>query len=494
MRWRHCGRAIALGVSAFALASAARAADRPADDVGVKSIAAFIMAYAGEAALPNIEIKQDGSSYLVAIDIATVAAALKPTGFAYDPAKIRFRVSHQDDGQWRVELANLPALTGHMKGAKGEQIDVHFEHENLTQVWTLDPKLNWIASGHSQWTKAALTERATGLQEFLETRDFSLDLHTTSAAQGLTTVAVEPIGQMNLLLDIGAKGADAKTGPATKSIHISANATRGEARVSLSNFQPGPLLEGWRFLAAHPTRADAARDAAALKGILTALVADPMTLDEAFKIEKIDVQTDGGPIAIENAAIGVGAFNVAAGAGFSESLSATSLKLPDGLVPPAYAALTPTAFDFGFKASGFDLAAAVQEWVADAKLDGTGPILSPEDSKKVSMKLWALRPVVVEILPSHFTAPSLDLTMEGKFVIDKGQPTGTLTLKAKKFDEAADALQAAAPDKASQFTPMFAMAKGLGKAQPDGSLVWVYSLGADKVMKVNGLPLGKSPY
>ena len=38
------------------------------------------------------------------------------------------------------------------------------------------------------------------------------------------------------------------------------------------------------------------------------------------------------------------------------------------------------------------------------------------------------------------------------------------------------------------------MAKGLGKAQPDGSLIWVYTLGADKVMKINGLPLGKSPY
>ncbi len=168
--------------------------------------------------------------------------------------------------------------------------------------------------------------------------------------------------------------------------------------------------------------------------------------------------------------------------------------MPDGVVPPAYAALIPTAFDFAFKASGFDLAAATQEWLADAKLDGDGPVLSPEDNKKVSTKLWAFRPILVEIAPSHFTAPSLDVSLEGKFVIDKGQPTGSLTLRARKFDETADALQAAAPDKASQFTPMFAMAKGLGKAQPDGSLVWVYTLGADKVMKVNGLPLGKSPY
>ena len=103
----------------------------------------------------------------------------------------------------------------------------------------------------------------------------------------------------------------------------------------------------------------------------------------------------------------------------------------------------PRRFDLAFKASGFDVAGAVQEWMADAKFEGDGPMLSKEDDKKVSMKLWAFRPIVVEIAPSHFTAPSLDVSMEGKFVIDKGQPTGSLTVKAKKFDEAADALQAA---------------------------------------------------
>ena len=40
---------------------------------------------------------------------------------------------------------------------------------------------------------------------------------------------------------------------------------------------------------------------------------------------------------------------------------------------------------------------------------------------------------------------------------------------------------------------MLAMAKGLAKADSDGSLTWVGEIGADGVMKVNGLPIGKSP-
>jgi len=41
---------------------------------------------------------------------------------------------------------------------------------------------------------------------------------------------------------------------------------------------------------------------------------------------------------------------------------------------------------------------------------------------------------------------------------------------------------------------VLAMAKGLGKAGPDGAMSWVCDLGRDKVIKINGLPLGKSPF
>ena len=484
------------GASALALAlgGAARAADAPADAAGAKTIADFIAAYAGEAALPSVEVKPDGASYLVSVDIGAATAQLKPTGVTYDPAKARFRVYRQDDGQWRVELAQLPALTGHMTGDKGEKIDLHIETEGLAQTALIDPKLNWVASSHGEWAKGAVTARGPKLQEFVETRDIKADVKTTPGAQGLTSHLDEPIGHFNFVLDIDPKGVDPKTGGPAKPVHVSANGDQGQGTASLANFQPQPLLDAWRFAAAHPTRADYARDFEALKPVLTALVADGMTFDETVKLGKLDVLTEKGEILVENAGLGVGAFNGAAGAGFSERFSAGALKLPDGLVPPAYVSLVPTAFDLAFKASGFDVAAAVQEWLADAKLAGTGPVLSADDQKKVNMKLWAFRPVVVEIAPSHFVSPSYDISLEGTITYDKGAPTGTITMKAKNFDATAQAIQSAAPEQAQQMTPVIAMAKGLGKPQPDGSLVWVYSLGADKVMKVNGLPLGKAPF
>jgi hypothetical protein len=41
--------------------------------------------------------------------------------------------------------------------------------------------------------------------------------------------------------------------------------------------------------------------------------------------------------------------------------------------------------------------------------------------------------------------------------------------------------------------PLVAMVKGLAKSDPDGVMTWVCEIGDDRVMKVNGLPLGKAP-
>jgi hypothetical protein len=494
MTWITCCWRLAAGVSALAMATAARAADAPADAAGAKTIADFIAAYAGQAAVPSVEVKQDGASYLVSIDIGAATSQLKSGGFAYDPARVNFRVFKQDDGQWRVELAQFPTLTGHMTDQDGQQMDIRVESEDLSQVWLLDPKIDWLASSHGKSSKVAVTAHGPKVEEVIETRDIKIDAQTTSGPQGLTMTAQEPIGHFNFAIDVDPKGVDPKTGGPAKPVHVSANGEQVEGTASLANFQPGPLLDTWRFAAAHPTRADYARDFAGLKTVLTGLLADPVAFDEKVKLAKLGVLTESGPISFDGAAIGVGATYAPGGSGITESFSAQSLKLPDGLVPPAYASLMPLAFDVSVKASGFDVAAAVQEWMADAKLDGTGPVLSPDDQKKVNMKLWAYRPVVVEIAPSHFVSPSYDVTIEGKIIIDKGSPTASVTLKAKNFDQTAEAIESAAPDQAQQMTPVIAMAKGLGRAQPDGSLVWVYTLGADKVMKVNGLPLGKSPY
>jgi len=474
----------------------AHAADVPAGDAGIKTITDFIAAYAGKAAAPTIKVTPQGSSYLVTLDLGAATAALKPTGFTYDPAQLEARVFQQDDGAWRIDQAGIPPITGHMQlpeARGGGKIDAHVEVSKLNATTVIDPKLGWIASGHGAADKVTVVENGPGIEEYLEFSQLKYEASTKPANPGLTTTLNEPVGGLSIVVDLDPKGLDPKTKAPAKPVHISAKGENGVVNVAMKDFQPAPLLDAWRFAVAHPERADYARDFDALKSIVGAVIADRLTIEETFALEKLSFNTETGPVTVEGGKFAVGGVNAGADSGFSEHFSARALKLPDGMVPSMYAAVIPTAFDIGFKATGFDVPSAAQEWFADAKLAGDGPVLSPEDQSKVSAKLMQSRPIVVDIEPSHLTAPSLDIAFEGKVTIESGKPYGAITIKVRDFDKTAQAVQALGQDAQQKLVPMIAMAKGLGKQNPDGTMVWVGELGRDHVMKINGLPLGKSP-
>jgi hypothetical protein len=489
LRTALCGATALTPLAAFS-------ADKAADDAGTKTITDFVAAYLGKATLPTIKITPSGSSYLVSLDLASATQGLKSAGITYDPAVLQFKVFQQDDGAWRVETDGIPPIASHFtpKDDKGAKVDMHLETTNAKGVTVLDPKLNWFASGSGSLDKLSVTERGPGIEEFFELAGVKADMTTTSGPSGLVSTIKEPLASFNLVLDVDPKGVDHETGEPRKPVHVSAQGTGGVADVKIADFQPGPILDAWRFAVAHPERADVARDFAALKPVMTALAANHLTAGETVKVDKVNVMTEVGPVAIEGADVGFGIVNNGADTGFSEHVAARSIKLPGGLVPDIYAPILPTSFDIGFRAHGFDVEAATAEWLADAKPDGDGPMFSKEDQDKVSAKLVAGRPIVIDIQPSHIKGPSLDLAFQGKVTIDKSKRTGAITLTVRDFDKMAEAVQGLGQEASQRLTPVIAMAKGLGKASQDGALVWECSIGPDHVMKVNGLPLGKAPF
>jgi hypothetical protein len=112
----------------------------------------------------------------------------------------------------------------------------------------------------------------------------------------------------------------------------------------------------------------------------------------------------------------------------------------------------------------------------------------------VSEKFVGGRPILVEIEPSRLVTQDLDLAFDGKITINGGERTGTLKITLRDFAKTEQALQALPPQMAQQMTPALAMAKGLATAEPDGSLVWICSIGHDHMIKVNGLPISKAPF
>jgi hypothetical protein len=92
-------------------------------------------------------------------------------------------------------------------------------------------------------------------------------------------------------------------------------------------------------------------------------------------------------------------------------------------------------------------------------------------------------------------APQINIAFQGRIQYRMGgKPTGSITIHMRDFDKTVSALKVLGPDAEQKYVPVMAMAKGLAKTDSDGALSWVGEIGADGVMKVNGLPLGKAPF
>lgn len=277
-----------------------------------------------------------------------------------------------------------------------------------------------------------------------------------------------------------------------KTSNVNARIDKLNVDTSFDGLKSHAALDLWAFMVAHPSRPDLAANEAALKQRVGEVVAGPVKLSQAVDFHKFSLQTPQGPFTMESAKLGVKADTSTPGA-VEEHVAFDGLTLPPGLVPAPYRDFAPTAADITVKASGFDVAAASAEAIADMHLDGDGPPLSPEDRAKVWTKLIGGRPVAIDVPPSHIVAPRLDLSVEGHVVYKDGRPTGSFTLHMRNFDNTVAALKTLDPDTERKLVPALAMAKGLAKTDSDGVLTWVGELGPDGGMKVNGLPLGKAP-
>ena len=286
-------------------------------------------------------------------------------------------------------------------------------------------------------------------------------------------------------------GADA---PAADAQPFSVNVKTGQvsADVKLDGLKPHPLLDLWAFLVAHPSIAELAANDATFKSLLAAALANPVKIDESATFEKIAAQIPQGQVTINSAKFGASGESGSAGA-FGERFAADGLTLPPTLVPAPFRDFAPTSFAVGFRASGFDVAAASAEMIADLHLAADGPAISSDDMAKIRAKLIGPEGIVIDIEPSHIVAPLLDVSFEGHVVYKGAKPTGKLTVRMRNFDKTQAALKTLGPEVERKVAPMLAMAKGFAKTDSDGSLTWVGEIGADGVMKVNGLPLGKAP-
>jgi hypothetical protein len=493
---RHA--ALASCVAFAALSASAFAKDLPPSPDGAAKLQAFFATYLGKSAT----VTPADLGFWVAFDLAALSAPMKTAGFAFDPATVKYRVVEQDDGAWRAELSSFPDMVAHIHMQEGGQpLDATetIAASGAKGQALIDPAIGFWRSVAGEAESLNVEATFPGIDEKFQFGGMKVSGTGQAGADGAVSATMtQTVANVGFKLDVDPKAIKAVKGgsdaPAADAQPYSVTATTDQlsADIKLDGLKTHSLLDLWAFLVAHPTRAELAANEAAFKALVAAALASPAKFEETASLDKIATQIPQGQVTIDSAKFGASGALGPTGA-FGERFEASGLALPADLIPAPFAGFAPTAFAIGFRASGFDVASASAEMVADLRLAGDGPEISPDDAAKIRAKLVGPDGVVIDIEPSRLLAPLLDITLEGHIVYKGAKPTGKLTVHMRNFDKTQAALKTLGPEVEKKVAPMLAMAKGLAKTDGDGSLTWVGEIGADGVMKVNGLPLGKSP-
>ena len=503
IRRTHFARSAALAscVAFAALSAAAFANDLPPTPDSAAKLQAFFAAYLGKQAPVTVNPADPG--FWVAFDLAALTAPTKTAGFAFDPATLKSRVIEQNDGAWRVEFSSFPTLVAHIHAQDGGQPLDGTETiavDGAKSQGLIDPAIGFWRTMSGEADSAKIEAKFPGIDETVDVGSVKVSGTAKAGADGaVSALMTQTAASANLKFDIDPKAiktakatADAPAAADAQPYSVNVKTDQVSADVKLEGLKTRPLLDLWAFLVANPSRPELAANEATFKSLLTAALANQTTAEETASLEKIAAEIPQGQVTIDSAKFGA---NGAIGptAAFGERFEANGLTLPPNLIPAPFAGFAPTSFAIGFRASGFDVAAASAEAIADLHLAGDGPAITPEDAAKARAKLIGPDGIVIDIEPSHIAAPLLDISFDGRIVYKGAKPTGKLTVHMRNFDKTQAALKTLGPEVEKKIAPALAMAKGLAKTDGDGSLTWVGEIGADGVMKVNGLPLGKAP-
>src|SRR5271170_4054401 len=448
---------------------------------GAQKLQSNLAAYFGANV---VKVTPEGDHYALLFDIAKALAPLADQGVKIDMALGPIALTEQSDGAWRIAADGNALFNAHLKDG---EYSIRYDGYNYAGVF--DPAISGFREAQIRADKIGFQLHSPALEETGQAGPLQATLTGAAAAGGgLDAVLHEELTDSSLT--VTPKKSDAAGGASPPPVTI--RVTPLVVDVKADNLRSRQLLDLWAFFLAHQTRADLATHQDELKTKLMGLLPVADKIDESFAGQKLVVESPKGPVIVETLKASFATDHFPSKGTNEVHIALTGISPPAGLAPPAMQPLMPTSIDIGFKVNGYDYGAAAAEAIKDLDFAGEGPVIPEGDRPKITALMMA-GPIAVTVLPSRILAPQLDLSFEGELQLTGGHPVGKITVKARDFDKTMAAVKSAGPLATPQVLAGLTMAKGLGKADPDGSLVWVAEYAADGVMKLNGLPLGKAP-
>ena len=468
----------------FFSASASVAVAEPATSDGADALTGVFETYLG-AVDGVVSVLPQGDSYSLTLDFNPLIALIPDAGATARITPFMFDLTDQGDGTWRMMQDQPISMTVMVP----DQLDLSVTVGRFTSQGVFDESLSAFSSSGSELTDIAVTQAITTPLEGRTRVTYSVEsgrYESRATASGLGGVDVTSSYGLTGVSEIFTLPAmDGSSTPIGMSMTAEAYTASGK----MTGLRPDALYKLVAFVVSHPSQAALIADQVALKSIVKDGLPLFSNLKSTGTVTNITVGSPVGAFGLAEAGIEVEANGIVADGMVREAFSLSGLTLPEGLVPDWALALVPDSLVLDFQVARFDLAAPAAMLLDAIDLAAAEPV----DPAMAATLLAALLPegaVDITMAPGHVTSGIYDLRFEGAMSAGPAAPpTGKATITALGIAGVRAALTAAPAEIGMQIAPLLAMAQGMAKPGPDGSLIWEIDATRPGTLLINGVDM-----
>jgi Uncharacterized protein conserved in bacteria (DUF2125) len=425
----------------------------------------------------DLQITLDIMPYLKKAQDANAKVAVSPFVITAHP---------NGDGTWETK-SSAPLNVNVTSPA----ISFDFKSGSFEWTGTFDEELRGFTKSHSEMSNGTLAETIVDPNTGTKTHvaytigKYTSDATATKRDSGIADV-VASVAAEGLQGTWSLEGGNPAMGGgsfAAQKVGYQANGTGVRQRAVMD-------LVAW--FVSHSNKQAIIKDQAGLKkALLAALpVMESMNGNETF--DSLTVQSPIGNFTAQSAKIGVDMAGFVKDGRFTETFEVAGLGIPAGIAPPWSTDLIPSGIAFGVGASGFDADAPTRMFIDKMDLSKEPPI-SPDLNPVFAAAAMPNGTINIALPATTITAPAYSISMTGGMEMTMlGPKGGKVDIKMKGLDAVMAKLQEAAQSdpQAAQAIAGIVAAKGMAKAEADGTSSWAIVYSPEGKVSVNGLDLG----
>ena len=433
-----------------------------------------------------VKIVPEGDGYKMSFDLSGLGKDMQAKDTEASAQSFDFSLTPEGGGKWKVHHDGPMGFSLKSK----DQFDISEKIESVTLDGEFDEALgsftNLVANGKNISVKETIND-SKGMKIDVDAKFDSIDTKITSAAAaagGVDVKFVYNLGHSEMTEDLNKEG--------DPPMHLVIGLDGGTSDGTITGTKTLAILQLVKFLNAHVAEDSLAKDQVAFKAALTDLMPVFNNLSMRGGFGKTTVQSPLGTFGLDKVGVTFDANGALKDGKFAESLSFEGLSVPADIVPSWASSLVTKNFNIGFAVTGYDLESAAKAELAAADFAKDPPI-SKEIENSIGELLLPTGAVNVVLSNTMISNDTYKLTIDG--VMDAGpnaKPSGKAHITAKGLDDILKAIQAAPPETGVQGgAAVVVVAKGMGKAESDGSTSWDVEAAPDGKITVNGIDISK---